>query len=242
MDVDCPYSYDCTHKNWQLSSFDDGVIMDGCLWCHQTCESVGTMDYVTTSDSSPNVERVAVEQLKRYREQRGLSYQQMASKMREHGSAISGQALHRTEKGDPPRRLTIDDLVAASHVLGVPITRLVAPPSSSELWALRTELGYCEVSMLNAFSSMGDDYAERMRLVARLEELLSSDVSPTVGRLGELQQARHHLSPGRDLGADSFHEPSGDEPVAFAEFRERRDAVLPELDRLIAELEAESGD
>lgn len=187
-------------------------------------------------------ERAAAQQLRKLREQRGFSYEEMAARMRAHGSRVTGPGLYKTEKGEPPRKLTIDDLVAASQVLGVSTDRILAPPTPSEMWALRTELKYCEVSLIDAANSVGTDYGERVRLLLRLEELLSLDVPPVLDRLGEMRQARHQLSPARDLNVYAGSELPAGAPVAAAEFCERRDVVLPELDRLIAELEAESGD
>lgn len=53
------------------------------------------------------------------RSRRGLSYEALAKLMTDAGCAIQGSAIYRIEKGDPPRRVAVDELVALADVFGV---------------------------------------------------------------------------------------------------------------------------
>lgn len=62
------------------------------------------------------------------RETRGMSYEALASRMTSVGCAINATAIYKIEKADPPRRITVDELVAFSEVFGVPVQELLLPP------------------------------------------------------------------------------------------------------------------
>lgn len=61
------------------------------------------------------------------RDVRGLSYEALAQAMTDRGCAIPGSALFKIEKGDPPRRVTVDELVALAGVFDVTIDELLKP-------------------------------------------------------------------------------------------------------------------
>ena len=61
------------------------------------------------------------------REQRGWSYEGIAERMTRVGCAIQASAIYKIEKGNPPRRISVDELVAVSRVLDVPVDRLLVP-------------------------------------------------------------------------------------------------------------------
>lgn len=62
------------------------------------------------------------------RETRGMSYEGLALRMTKAGCPINASALYKIEKGDPPRRITVDELVALSRVFEVPLADLLQPP------------------------------------------------------------------------------------------------------------------
>lgn len=62
------------------------------------------------------------------REARGWSPQGLASRMTEAGCAIQASAIYKIEKADPPRRITVDELVAFSQVFEIPVGQLLIPP------------------------------------------------------------------------------------------------------------------
>lgn len=67
-------------------------------------------------------ERIAYERAKR-----GLSYEALAKQMTDAGCSIAGSALFRVEKGDPPRRITVDELVTLSALWEIPVSELLEP-------------------------------------------------------------------------------------------------------------------
>lgn len=61
------------------------------------------------------------------RENRGMSYEGLASRMTKAGCPIQASAIYKIEKSDPPRRITVDELVAFSQVFAVPVEELLLP-------------------------------------------------------------------------------------------------------------------
>lgn len=57
-----------------------------------------------------------------------MSYEGLAVQMKHKGCPINASALFRIEKGDPPRRITVDELLAFSQVFGIPVDNLLLPP------------------------------------------------------------------------------------------------------------------
>ncbi len=73
------------------------------------------------------------------RESRRMSYEGLASRMVNVGCPINASAIYKIEKSDPPRRITVDELVAFSKVFDIAIDQLLLPPevvASGELRAL----------------------------------------------------------------------------------------------------------
>lgn len=62
------------------------------------------------------------------REQRGWSYAGLASRMTKVGCAIDQSALYKVENSTPRRRISVDELVALSTVLDIPVDELLVPP------------------------------------------------------------------------------------------------------------------
>jgi transcriptional regulator with XRE-family HTH domain len=63
----------------------------------------------------------------RERDRRDLSYEALAQAMTEQGCAIQGSAIYKIEKGNPPRRVTVDELVALAKVFDLPIDDILKP-------------------------------------------------------------------------------------------------------------------
>lgn len=61
------------------------------------------------------------------RELRGWTYRDLAKRMTDAGCAIDRSAIYKIEAGSPPRRITVDELVALSHVLEVGVEDLLVP-------------------------------------------------------------------------------------------------------------------
>jgi len=67
------------------------------------------------------------ERIRYEREKRGLSYESLAKAMTDHGCKIQGSAIFKIEKGEPRRRITVDELVSLSRVFEIPIDELLVP-------------------------------------------------------------------------------------------------------------------
>ncbi|CAN5121274.1 hypothetical protein BH11ACT1_BH11ACT1_19350 [soil metagenome] len=62
------------------------------------------------------------------RDARTMTNDGLAKRMTDEGCAMTGSAIFKIEKGEPRRRIVVDELVAFSKVFGVPIEELLLPP------------------------------------------------------------------------------------------------------------------
>ena len=65
------------------------------------------------------------ERITRERESRELSYEALAKLMTDQGCSLVGSAVYRIEKGDPPRHITVDELVAFATVFDTTVPDLL---------------------------------------------------------------------------------------------------------------------
>lgn len=72
-------------------------------------------------------ERALARRIQWERENRGWSYDGLASRMTQVGCPIQPSALYKVEKADPPRRITVDELVALARVMELDINELLRP-------------------------------------------------------------------------------------------------------------------
>ena len=63
------------------------------------------------------------------RQERDWSIERLAKHMEEAGCPIHPSAIYKLEKGDPPRRVTVDELVGFAMVFGVPLDELIRDPA-----------------------------------------------------------------------------------------------------------------
>lgn len=61
------------------------------------------------------------------RERRSQSYETLAELMTDAGCAISGSSLYKIEKGGPPRRVSVDELVTLAQIWGFTLDELLTP-------------------------------------------------------------------------------------------------------------------
>ena len=74
-------------------------------------------------DSEDNLaRRIAYE-----RERRGWTYESTAKRMTDAGCPIQGSAIYKIEKGNPRRRISVDELVAFSTIFDAEISDLLSP-------------------------------------------------------------------------------------------------------------------
>lgn len=62
------------------------------------------------------------------RERRGWTNEGLAKRMADIGCPMSGSAIFKIEKGEPRRRIVVDELVGFSRVFKLPVTELLIPP------------------------------------------------------------------------------------------------------------------
>lgn len=67
--------------------------------------------------------RIAIE-----RARRGWSYDGLAARMTAVGCPLNQSAIYKIERGDPPRRITVDELVAYSRVFHLSVQELLTDP------------------------------------------------------------------------------------------------------------------
>lgn len=69
------------------------------------------------------------------RERRGWTYEGLASRLTAAGCPIQASAIYKIEKSDPPRRITVNELVALSTVFEISISDLLqSPDAMSDPW------------------------------------------------------------------------------------------------------------
>jgi len=69
--------------------------------------------------------RIAME-----REARDWTYEGLAKRVTDAGCAIQPSAIYKIEKSDPPRRITVTELVAFAQVFGLSVEEMLADPAT----------------------------------------------------------------------------------------------------------------
>ena len=85
-------------------------------------------------------ERALARRITYERERQGWKQVALASRMTAAGCPMTQSAVSKIENDDPPRRITVDELVAFSTVFGVPVGELLLPPEVVADKALRSAL------------------------------------------------------------------------------------------------------
>lgn len=62
------------------------------------------------------------------RERRDWSLTDLARRMTDAGCPLHASAIHKIEKGDPPRRISLNEAVAFAQVFGLPLGALILGP------------------------------------------------------------------------------------------------------------------
>jgi transcriptional regulator with XRE-family HTH domain len=77
---------------------------------------------------SIHAEAHLVEWIVRERDARKMTNEGLAKRMTDLGCPMSGSAIFKIEKADPPRRIVVDELVAFARVFDVDVADLLLPP------------------------------------------------------------------------------------------------------------------
>jgi transcriptional regulator with XRE-family HTH domain len=84
------------------------------------------------------------------RDRHGMTYEGLAKRMTDLGCPIQASAIYKIEKSKPPRRITVDELVAFAEVFGVQPEQMLLPPEVVESAVLRDLLHSWEEARANA--------------------------------------------------------------------------------------------
>lgn len=95
---------------------------------------------MTASASVANVESNLAARIGFERNKRGWSYETLSKELGRAGCAIAVSSLNGIEKGEPRRRVRVNEMYAFAQVFGLPAADLVAPPATYRGIELRERL------------------------------------------------------------------------------------------------------
>lgn len=108
-------------------------------------------------------ERYLAQRIAREREDRGWTYEGLAARMTAAGCPLNQSAIYKIERAEPPRRITVDELVAYSRVFGLPVESLLLDPDVDAEARL--------VELLNTWRAL---VAERAEVVRDFDERIAA--------------------------------------------------------------------
>lgn len=100
---------------------------------------------------------------------RGLSYEGLAKLMSDAGCKTQGSAIFKIEKGTPPRRVTVDELIALAEVFDVGVENLLTPMRVLETHLLKELLARLDAgdrNLIEAATTLINAYVEYFELAA----------------------------------------------------------------------------
>lgn len=103
------------------------------------------------------------------RTERGWTIDGLAQRMTDTGCSMTGSAIFKIEKGEPRRRIVVDELVAFSQVFGIPVDELLMPPET----ARKTEV----IRLVMAWHSATLDHEQTLRDLDESRRALSGYVA-----------------------------------------------------------------
>jgi len=104
----------------------------------------------------------------------GLSYEGLAKRMTDVGCSIQGSAIYRIEKGDPPRRVNVDELLALAEVFETSAADLLTPMELIDQQHAARLLERIDVAERGLFTFIGEmvgSYTECLHLAEANPEL-----------------------------------------------------------------------
>ena len=114
-----------------------------------------------------------------------MTYEGLAARMTRAGCPINASALYKIEKADPPRRITVDELVSLRKVFEMELADLVVDPYIAASGKLRVlfeatldahDAASQAYDLLEETAATLRDYAKgQPETVERIETFLSSD-------------------------------------------------------------------
>lgn len=79
-----------------------------------------------------SMERYLAQRIARERQERGWSYEVLATHMTQAGCPLDQSAIYKIERGDPPRRITVDELVGYCRSFGLTVSQMLDPSGEAE--------------------------------------------------------------------------------------------------------------
>ncbi|MEK4240807.1 helix-turn-helix transcriptional regulator [Janibacter sp. FSL W8-0316] len=107
------------------------------------------------------------------REERGWSYDALARRMTEAGCPINASAIYKIEKGDPPRKIGVDELIAFARVFGREVEDLLTPRDIYQKARMKEVVRAVEdarANFIDALHPLVDAHFEFFNLVAEDSE------------------------------------------------------------------------
>lgn len=119
-------------------------------------------------------ERNLAERIARERRRLGLSYEALARRLTEAGCPLHATAIHKVEKADPPRGISVDELVALATVFETTADDLLTPIElldQKRAHELINELDESYAMLADGTRRVVDAIAELVGLATEDEEL-----------------------------------------------------------------------
>jgi transcriptional regulator with XRE-family HTH domain len=127
-----------------------------------------------------NVERNLAARVAYEREQRAWSYDTLSRELKRVGCAMAISSLNGIEKGEPPRRVRVNELYAFAKVFNLPIDDLVAPPSSYRLARLGEQLDQYLATVRSLIRTRADARVIELSLLSTARALPTADIAKLV--------------------------------------------------------------
>lgn len=116
-----------------------------------------------------NAERDLAERIKYERERRGWSPAELARAMTQVGCSIATSAIYKIEDDEKPRKISVDELVAAAEVFEVEVAELMVPVEKVRQGKARevaAQLDAANDKLISALGDLVDSYVQLFRIVA----------------------------------------------------------------------------
>ncbi len=146
------------------------------------------------------------------RERADQSYAGLAKRMEDAGYPVQASAIFKIEKGDPPRRITVDELVGFSLVFGIPVADLLLPPevvADQAMHAALDELTQARMSFEQAKSDLERTeqrvQSELAKLGIDLGEVLSGSSEDDLAWVIADVSKRHQPKPSKAVQRRGKH-------------------------------------
>jgi transcriptional regulator with XRE-family HTH domain len=116
-------------------------------------------------------ERALAERIQAERRRQGVGVDALAKRMTDAGCPIRGTAIQRIEKGDPPRKISVDELFAFAQAFGMTVEDILRPKELADQERAHELIERVQQSQ----ASMGDMATETVNVIDELFDLARDD-------------------------------------------------------------------